>query len=131
MANKSPNTLGIVEYKKKESEIKKQKVLDILTELEILDDPVRNSISKALICRKAGVSKTFLYTYKEELIKPIDNAIKKQNQKLRTLPARNTFEESSKDVLIKSLTSRIERLERENRKLKDEKALLLGKLKQK
>lgn len=66
MGNKNPNTSEIVRLKKQESDLKKQTVLSILKELELLDDPLSNPISKAEICRRAGVSKTFLYTYKEE-----------------------------------------------------------------
>lgn len=131
MANKSPNTMAIVEHKKKESESKKKKVLDVLEELKILNDPIENPISKSLICKKAGVSKTFLYTHQNELIEPINDAIKMQKQKLRTLPARTPFKDSSKDVLIKALTKRIENLEKENKDLKHKNSLLLGKLKKK
>lgn len=76
MANMRPNTSKMVETKKMESELKKQAVLAALKELTLLNDPVNNPISKAEICRKAGVSKTFLYSYLEELIMPINEAIK-------------------------------------------------------
>ena len=72
MGNKNPNTEEIIRLKKLESEFKKQAVLSVLKELELLDDPINNPISKAEICRRAGVSKTFLYTYKDELIEPIN-----------------------------------------------------------
>lgn len=85
MANMRPNTAKMVESKKMESELKKQAVLAVLKELTLLDDPISNPISKAEICRKAGVSKTFLYSYKEELLKPIDEAIMKQNQRLKVI----------------------------------------------
>ena len=55
-------------YEYIKSEVKKQAVLSVLKELELLDDPLNNPISKAEICRRAGVSKTFLYTYKYELL---------------------------------------------------------------
>ena len=101
MANMSPNTSKMVESKEMESRLKKQTVLAVLKELTLLDDPISNPISKAEICRKAGVSKTFLYSYPEELIKPIDEAIIKQNQKLKVI-TKQTFSESSKDKLIDS-----------------------------
>lgn len=85
MANTNPNTSKMVETKKMESYMKKQAVLAVLKELMLLDDAVSNPISKAEICRKAGVSKTFLYSYREELIEPIDKAIKQQNQKLKVI----------------------------------------------
>ncbi|HDV8363756.1 TPA: hypothetical protein RKT18_004892 [Bacillus cereus] len=128
MANMNPNTLKMVETKKMESELKKQAVLAVLKELTLLNDPINNPISKAEICRKAGVSKTFLYSYLEELIIPINEAIKKQNQKLKVITKKQTFSESSKDKLIESLKRRISELDKENKKLKKDNALLLGKL---
>ncbi|AQQ64231.1 MULTISPECIES: DUF6262 family protein [Bacillus] len=128
MANMSPNTSKMVESKKMESRLKKQTVLAVLKELTLLDDPISNPISKAEICRKAGVSKTFLYSYPEELIKPIDEAIIKQNQKLKVITKKQTFSESSKDKLIDSLKRRIGNLEEENKKLKRDNSILLGKI---
>ena len=49
MANNCPNTKEIVRLKREESELKKQAVLSALRELEILNDPVNNPISKAEI----------------------------------------------------------------------------------
>lgn len=128
MANKTPNTSEIVRLKKQESETKKQAVLSILKELELLDDPVNNPISKVDICRRAGVSKTFLYTYPGELIIPINEAIKRQNKKMRVISQKQTFTETSKDRVIESLKRRIQSLEGENKKLKNDNAILLGKL---
>lgn len=128
MANKNPNTSEIVRLKKQESELKKQAVLSILKKLEILDDPVNNPISKATICLRAGVSKTFLYTYPDEILTPINEAIKRQNKKMRVIPQKQTFTETSKDRLIESLKRRIQSLEEENRKLKNDNAIILGKL---
>lgn len=131
MGNKNPNTSEIVRLKKQESEVKKLSVLSVLKELELLDDPLNNPISKAEICRRAGVSKTFLYTYKDELLEPINKAINKQNKKMRILSQKQTFTETSKDRVIESLKRRIQSLEEENRKLKNDNAILLGKLAQK
>lgn len=128
MANKNPNTSEIIRLKKQESEIKKQAVLSVLKELELLDDPLNNPISKAEICRRAGVSKTFLYTYKKELIEPINRAINQQNKKMRVISQKQIFTESSKDRVIESLKRRIQSLEQENKKLKNDNAILLGKL---
>lgn len=131
MSNKNPNTEEIIRLKKQESEFKKQAVLSVLKELELLDDPLNNTISKAEICRRAGVSKTFLYTYKDELIEPINKAIIKQNKKMRIISQKQTFTETSKDRVIESLKRRIQSLEEENKKLKNNNAILLGKLAQK
>ena len=131
MGNKNPNTSEIVRLKKQESELKKQSVLSVLKELTLLDDPINNPISKAEICRRAGVSKTFLYTYKEELIEPINKAINQQNKKMRVMSQKQVFTETSKDRVIESLKRRIKSLEDENKKLKNDNAILLGKLAQK
>ena len=131
MANKNPNTSEIVRLKKQESELKRQSVLSVLKELTLLDDPINNPISKAEICRRAGVSKTFLYTYKEELIEPINKAINQQNKKMRVISQKQVFTETSKDRVIESLKRRIQSLEEENKKLKNDNAILLGKLAQK
>ena len=130
MANKNPNTSEIIRLKRQESNLKKQAVLSVLKELELLDDPLNNPISKAEICRRAGVSKTFLYTYKDELLEPINKAINKQNKKIRVISQKQTFTETSKDRVIESLKRRIQSLEEENKKLKNDNAILLGKLSQ-
>lgn len=130
MANKNPNTSEIVRLKKQESEVKKQAVLSVLKELELLDDPLNNPISKAEICRRAGVSKTFLYTYKDEILEPINKAINKQNKKIKVISTKQTFTETSKDRVIESLKRKIQSLEEENKKLKNDNSILLGKLAQ-
>ena len=130
MANKNPNTSEIVRLKKQESEVKKQAVLSVLKGLELLDDPLNNPISKAEICRRAGVSKTFLYTYKDEILEPINKAINKQNKKVKVISQKQTFTETSKDRVIESLKRSIQSLEDENKKLKNDNAILLGKLAQ-
>ena len=121
MANKHPNTSEIVRYKKQESESKKQEVLSVLRRLQLLDDPINHPISKAEICRQAGVSKTFLYSYPNE-------AIKEQNKRITAIPPKQSFSESSKDKVIESLKRRLQSLEEENKKLKRDNAILLGKL---
>lgn len=128
MVNKNPNTSEIIRLKKQESELKKQSVISILKELELLDDPINNPISKAEICRRAGVSKTFLYTYKTELVEPINKAINYQNKKIRVVSQKQTFTETSKDRVIESLKRRIKSLEEDNKKLKNDNSILLGKL---
>ncbi|WP_232302912.1 hypothetical protein [Bacillus cereus] len=66
--------------------------------------------------------------YRDELIKLIDEAIKRQNQKLKVITKKQTFSESSKDKLIESLKRRLATLEEDNQKLKKDNAILLGKL---
>ena len=130
MANKNPNTSEIVRLKKQESEVKKQADLSVSKELELLDDPLNNPISKAEICRRAGVSKTFLYTYKDEILEPINKAINKQSKKIKVISKKQTFTETSKDRVIESLKRKIQSLEEENKKLKNDNSILLGKLAQ-
>ena len=117
MANKHPNTSEIVRYKKQESESKKQEVLSVLRRLQLLDDPISHPISKAEICRQAGVSKTFLYSYPNELVAPINEAIKEQNKRITAILPKQSFSESSKDKVIESLKRRLQSLEEENKKL--------------
>lgn len=131
MGNKNPNTSEIIRLKKQESDLKKQAVLSVLKEFLLLDDPINNPISKAEICRRAGVSKTFLYTYKDELLEPINKAINQENKKMRVISRKQIFTETSKDRVIESLKRRIQFLEEENKKLKNDNAILLGKLAQK
>ncbi|WP_454055503.1 DUF6262 family protein [Clostridium sp. Marseille-Q7071] len=88
-------------------------------------------MSKADICCRAGASKTFLYTYADELIRPINEAIKRQNNKMRVISQNQTFIETLKDRVIESLKRRIQSLEEENKKLKNDNAMLLGELAQK
>lgn len=126
--NSNPNTCGIIEFKKQQSEDKKNTVLGVLNKLSLLNDPINSPITKSEICRIAGVSRTFLFSYPEELIKPINDAIKQQTQKMRTALKTPSISESSKDKIIESLKRRIELLEETNRKLKSENTVLYGKL---
>lgn len=128
MSNINPITKNMVESKKRESESKRNLVLSVLKQLETLNDPINNPISKAEICRRANVSKTFLYSYPTELLTPINDAIVRQNQKLRVVLQKETFTATSKDKLIESLKRKIQALQEDNKKLKNDNAILLGKL---
>lgn len=101
-----------------------QLIIQSKKELTLLDDPINNPISKAEICRRAGVSETFLYTYKDELIEQINKVINKQSKKMRVISQKQTFTETSKDILIESLKRRIKSLEDENKKLKNDNSIL-------
>lgn len=124
MGNPNPNTKGIVEYKKQESEQKKNTVLSVLNQLIILNKP----ITKSEICRRAAVSKTFLYSFPNHLLKPINEAIIHQNNKLRIEAENKRISDKSQSTLIQSMKRRIQKLEEENVKLKEENAILLGRL---
>ena len=77
---------------------------------------------------KLAGSAFLLYTYPDELITPIKEAIKQQNKEIGIISQEHTFTESSKDGDIESLKRRIQSLEKENKKLKKDNAILLGKL---
>lgn len=124
MANMNPNTDGMISYKKQESEIKKKAVLTVLKNL-ILEG---NQISKVEICRRAGVSKTFLYANQEELLKPIEEAIREQGKKSNCIYVNKGMSDSSREKVIESLKRRINILEEENKRLRKENAILLGKV---
>lgn len=124
MANLNPNTEGMINYKKKESESKKEAVIRALKDL-ISEG---RQINKIEICRRAGVSKTFLYANQEELIRPIEEAIIQQGKKLNLLNKNKAMSDSSREKVIESLKRRIKFLEEENKRLKKENAILLGKV---
>ncbi|WP_055669064.1 DUF6262 family protein [Desnuesiella massiliensis] len=124
MGNPKPNTKGIVEYKKRESEQKKNAVLSVLNQLIALNKP----ITKHEICRRAAVSKTFLYSFQDDLLKPINEAIIHQNNKIRVEAENKRISEKSQNALIQSMKRRIRKLEEENVRLKEENAILLGHL---
>ena len=125
MANMNPNTDKLIQAKKAQSEEKRSRVISVLNEM-IQKDEV---ISKAEICRRAEVSKPFIYSDKNGLLEVIDNAIKAQNIKIREKNiTQKGLSESSKDKIIESLKRRLVSLENENKKLKNENSILLGKL---
>lgn len=124
MANLNPNTEAMVSYKKQESEIKKKAVLTVLKNL-ILEG---RQISKVEICRMAGVSKTFLYANREELLNPIEEAAREQSQKSCIIYKNKGMSDSSRGKVIESLKRRINVLEEENKRLKKENSILLGKV---
>lgn len=125
MANKNPNTEKLIEVKKAQSLQKRRLVIKVLNEMIKNNEP----ISKAEICRRANVSKPFIYSKQNGLIDDINEAIINQNRNLRQNPVyKNGISDSSKDKVIESLKRKIKALELDNRRLKDENSILLGKL---
>lgn len=57
-----------------------------------------------------------------------NEAIKEQNKRITAIAPKQSFSELSKGKVIESLKRRIQSLEEENKKLKKDNALLLGKL---
>lgn len=125
--NPNPNPTNMINLRKDVSMQKKEKTKEVLKELLLIDDPINNLITKAEICRRAKVSKTFIRKYRE-LSDPIDDAIAHQKQKLSTIRKSQKFSQSSKDIVIESLKRKIQKLEEDNKKLKIDKSTLLGKL---
>lgn len=121
MGNNAPNTDGIIQFQQNQSKEKKEKVLATLKEMLSTGSP----ISKAEICKRSGVSRTFIYTT-PELLEPINEAIKNAP----VLPPRLNKQTSdkSKDLIIESLKRRNALLVKENKELRREKEILLGKL---
>lgn len=127
------NTDAMVNFKRRQSEDKKAAVLELLKTMIENEVP----IYKSEICKKANVSKTFLYSYENELIKPIDEAIAMYNhtQRFKAVENPKMPSDKSKDTLIESqkrhiekLHTRIKKLEKELDEKITENELLIGKL---
>ena len=121
MGNNSPNTSGIIQFQKKQSKEKKESVISTINELIAIRAP----ISKAEICKRSGVSRTFLYA-NPDLLDLINNAAQSAPRPPRT--AKKTTTDKSKHLINESLKRRNALLEKENKELRREKELLLGKL---
>lgn len=124
--NPNPNTESMIAAKKKASHEKKKAVTDLLQEIETGNN-LSGPLSKAWICKHAGVSKAFLYSH-PDLLRAVEAVINKKG--LSPVPARNklTASDASKDKLIESLKRTNQGLREENRKLKRENEILYGKL---
>lgn len=125
MANMNPNTDKLIQAKKAQSEQKRNRVLSVLNEM------IKNGeiISKAEICRRANVSKPFIYSDSNGLLDTINKAMNAQNEKAREIyKVQKGISETSKDKVIESLKRRNALLEDENKRLRNENSILLGKL---
>lgn len=121
MGNTNPNTTGMIRYQKKNSTEKKSIVLSILKEMLATETP----ITKAEICKRSGVSRTFLYS-NPELLDPINKAI--MYTQIAPKPAQKQPSDKTKDILIESLKRRNAQLTQRNKELQREREILLGKL---
>jgi hypothetical protein len=101
--------------KKRESHDKKKAVMDLLQEVE-RGNSLSEPLSKAWICKHAGVSKAFLYSY-PDLLRATEAVIYKKSSS--PVPARNklTASDASKDKLIESLKRTVQTLREENQML--------------
>lgn len=121
MGNSSPDTSGIVQFQKNKSKEKKDSVISALNEMIA----VGSTISKAEVCKRSGVSRTFLYS-NPDLLELINAAVLGAPRAPRE--PKKTTTDKSKDLIIESLKRRNALLEKENKELRHEKELLLGKL---
>lgn len=121
MSNNSPNVSGMVQFQKSKSQEKKDQVISTLKEMIAIG----TSISKSEVCKRSGVSRTFLYS-NPDLLELINNA--SQDAPVASKPQKARTTDKSKDLIIESLKRRNALLEKENKELRREKELLLGKL---
>lgn len=121
MSNNSPNVSGMVQFQKNKSQEKKDLVISTLKEMIAIG----TSISKTEVCKRSGVSRTFLYS-NPDLLELINNA--SQNAPVASKPQKARTTDKSKDLIIESLKRRNALLEKENKELRRDKELLLGKL---
>jgi len=117
----------MIAVKKRESENKRQAVQTALKELISLNDPLNHPVTKAGICKRANVSKTFLYSH-PDLLRMVEEAVHRQGS--ATAPPRKKFtpSDASKEKLIESLKRTVQKLREENQKLKRENEILYGRL---
>lgn len=121
MSNNSPNVSGMVQFQKSKSQEKKDQVISTLKEMIAIG----TSISKSEVCERSGVSRTFLYS-NPDLLELINNA--SQNAPVASKPQKARTTDKSKDLIIESHKRRNALLEKENKELRRDKELLLGKL---
>lgn len=109
------NTKGLEKYYKKKTELALNKVNSTIQELQKHD----NKINFNVVSRASGVAKTFLYENTEIRTK-IENLRNKQINKEINQRAKFDKTAKSKDVIIAAKDRKIEKLENENKKLKEE-----------
>lgn len=115
MANKNPNTEPLLQSIEDRKRKAKQKVDNAIKEMIKQKEKINfNSVSA-----KSGVSKPFLYKYRE--IRSRIETLRKQEEKLDSpTQVKRNMTEHSKDVIIASLRKKVKYLEEENKKLKEQ-----------
>ncbi|AVQ97746.1 transposase [Oceanobacillus iheyensis] len=123
MANKAPNTEGILKHSKGKTEHSTQKV----------DEALKYMIKKQLninfnsVAEQAKVSKGFLY--KNHRLRSRIETLRKQQEGLSSgKQVKRNISDASKDVIIASLRERLKRLEQENKELKEKVKIQFGKI---
>lgn len=122
MSNPNPNTVNMLEYSRLRTEQAVTKFNVAISQMLKDNIPVNfNSVSD-----HAGISKRFLYSHadiKEKIIKLRSEPCSKQLH-----PAKAPLNESSKDVIISRQKLKIQSLNEEISKLRNELQILYGKL---
>jgi len=122
MSNPNPNIAKMLEYSRYRTEQSVNKVNIAISQM--LKDDV--SVNFNSVSEHAGVSKRFLYSQaeiKEKIVKLRSQPCSKQLQS-----AKSTLNESSKDVIISRQKLKIQSLNAEISKLRNELQILYGKL---
>ena len=122
MSNPNPNTSKMIEYAKQKTEKCYTKVNVAISTMTKENIPINfNTVSSY-----AGVSKRFLYTHEE--IKNTIMQLRNQEHFPNNYKSKQKMTDSSKDVIINSQKLKIENLQQEILKLKEELKILYGKL---
>ncbi len=122
MSNPNPNTSKMIEYAKLKTEKCYTKVNAAISIMAKENIPINfNTVSSY-----AGVSKRFLYTNEE--IKNTIMQLRNQEYIPNNYKSKQKMTDSSKDVIINSQKLKIETLQQEISKLKEELKILYGKL---
>lgn len=109
------NTKGLEEYYKKKTVLALNKVNSTIKELQENNKKINFNV----VAKASGVAKTFLYENTEIRTK-IENLRNQQVNKEINQRAKFDKTSKSKDVIIASKDRKIEKLENENKSLKEE-----------
>ena len=109
------NTKGLEEYYKKKTVLALNKVISTIKELQENNKKINFNV----VAKASGVAKTFLYENTEIRTK-IENLRNQQVNKEINQRAKFDKTSKSKDVIIASKDRKIEKLENENKSLKEE-----------
>lgn len=123
MANENPNVEALVKHAKSKTEATLLKV----------ENSLKNMIKKQMkinfnsVSEESGVSKAFLYK-NLELRERIDTLRRQQEGLSSPKQVKRNTSDASKDVIIATLRRRIKDLEKENKELKEQIKVQLGKV---
>lgn len=123
MSNDNPNTEGILKHAKLKTEKTIQKVEEAIKKMIKKQMKINfNSVSE-----ESGVSKAFLYR-NTELRDQIETLRKQQEGSPSIKQVKRNMSDASKDVIIASLRKRVKDLEKENKEIKKQLKVQLGKI---